>query len=45
VELPASMVMRFSRDGKLLAWGNPDGTISLGEISTIQSKLTQLGYD
>jgi hypothetical protein len=28
VELSYSMVMWFRKEGKLLAWGNPDGTIS-----------------
>jgi eukaryotic-like serine/threonine-protein kinase len=45
VELAGSMAMCFSRDGKLLAWGNPDGAVSLCEIAAVQRELSKLGFE
>ena len=33
----------FSRDGKLLAWGNPDGTIAVCDLPEVRRRLGQLG--
>jgi len=43
VELPTSVKARFSADGRYLAWGNPDGSVSLCDLPEVQRRLTALG--
>ena len=38
-----SLVASFSRDGKYLAWGNPDGSVCVCDMVNVQSRLTDVG--
>src|SRR5262249_13350225 len=35
----------FSRDGRLLAWGNTDGTVTLCDMDRLRSHLATVGKD
>ena len=39
---PASSIPAFSRDGRLLAWGNEDGTVSVCDLGEMRQRLMEL---
>jgi serine/threonine protein kinase/WD40 repeat protein len=41
--LTASIHSRFSRDGRLLAWGNGDGTVTVCDLPEVRRRLAEVG--
>ena len=39
----SSIVDQFSDDGRLLAWGNADGTVLVCDIQAVRHKLAEVG--
>ncbi len=42
-ESPASFPPIFSRDGRLLAWSNTDGTVSVCDLPRVRERLSEVG--
>jgi hypothetical protein len=42
-ETPASFPPVFSGDGRLLAWSNPDGTVSICDLPDLHQWLSEAG--
>ncbi len=44
IDTPTAMYdARFSSDGRLAAWGNADGTVLVGDLPAVRSRLTEVG--
>jgi hypothetical protein len=42
-ESKSSLAPVFSRDGRWLAWGNEDGTVSVCELASLEQRMHSLG--
>jgi hypothetical protein len=41
--MPYGTLGQFSRDGRIVAWGEPDGTVSVCNLVEVQRRLAEFG--
>jgi hypothetical protein len=41
--MPSNTVGEFSRDGRIVAWGEADGTVSVCDLAEVQRRLAEIG--